>query len=252
MGARTITLCSDFGNADWFVAAMKGVLHRLSPASKLIDLMHEIPAHELRGGSFAFAQATNEFAPGCVHLCVVDPGVGSARAAIALRNREGSYFVGPDNGILSRAAGEIELAVALPIPPDASSSFHGRDVFAPAAARLASGEELSDLGVPVDRIQEIGRAWERRGPEISAAVIWIDRFGNLISDLPISELPQEFEIAIGTCRLRSLHSHYAEVAVGEALAYAGSCGTLEIALREASASHALAVDRGDLIKVYAR
>jgi len=244
MTARPVTLSSDFGTADWYVAAMKGQLLRLAPQCVPIDLMHDLPAYDAEAAAFALAQATRAFPPDCIHLCVVDPGVGGARRAIALRDRSGSHFVGPDNGVLTRAADGIDAVVELPLPEDASRTFHGRDVFAPAAARLAAGEELESLGRRIDDISRCEARWRRDGETWIAPVLWIDRFGNLISDLPASEIPSSCGVEIGELRLDRLQTHFAEVERKEFLAYVGSSGTLEVAVREGDAAARLGARRG--------
>ena len=145
-----ITLLTDFGTADGYVGEMKGVLLSRAPDAELVDITHDIPPQDVEHARLTLARVWRRFPPGTVHLVVVDPGVGSSRAALAVASDE-RFLVGPDNGVLSPAllaAGA--RAVALPLPPNASATFHGRDVFAPAAAALALGEALDALGRDAD------------------------------------------------------------------------------------------------------
>ncbi|MEP6692126.1 MAG: SAM-dependent chlorinase/fluorinase, partial [Gemmatimonadaceae bacterium] len=158
---RPITLLTDFGTADGYVGEMKGVLTSLAPESPIIDIAHDIAPQDVDGARLAVARVWRRFPEGTVHLVVVDPGVGSGRAALAIAS-DGRFLVGPDNGVLSPSlllAGA--RAVSLPIPPSASPTFHGRDVFSPAAAALATGVALDDLG----RVHE--EPIIRRTPEVT-------------------------------------------------------------------------------------
>src|SRR5687767_13525638 len=143
-----ITLLTDFGTADGYVAEMKGVLLSLAPEVLVVDVSHDVPPHDVESGRLALARYWRRFPPGTVHVCVVDPGVGSSRVALAVES-DGRWLVGPDNGLLSPA---LLLpgarVVRLPVPAGASATFHGRDVFAPVAAALATGTPLDSLGEP--------------------------------------------------------------------------------------------------------
>src|SRR5687768_11201874 len=180
-----ITLLTDFGTADGYVAEMKGVILTRAPEASLVDVTHDVPPQDVESGRLALARYWRRFPSGTVHVAVVDPGVGSPRAALAVES-DGRFLVGPDNGVLSPAllvAGA--RAVTLPIPAGAAATFHGRDVFAPAAAELALGATLDALGSPaLDFVV-------RRTPEprrladgsIEGQVITIDRFGNATTNL---------------------------------------------------------------------
>src|SRR5215207_4722490 len=180
-----ITLLTDFGTADGYVAELKGVLLSSASEALLVDLSHEIPPQDIETARLAVARYWRRFPAGTVHVVVVDPGVGSARAALAV-DSDDRFLVGPDNGVLSPSllAGGAR-AVSLPVPAVAAATFHGRDVFAPAAARLALGAPIDTLGAachdPVIRRTPEARRGENGA--VLGEVIAIDRFGNAISNL---------------------------------------------------------------------
>src|SRR5437762_7024505 len=182
---RIITLLTDFGTADGYVGEMKGVLAANAPDCALIDIAHDLVPYDVDAGRLALARYWHRFPVGTVHLAVVDPGVGGARAPIAVES-EGRKLVGPDNGILSPAMLHPGArCVILPVSSSASPTFHGRDVFAPAAASLARGVALDALGVlcaePV--VRRTPEATRRADGAVAGMVITIDRFGNLVTNL---------------------------------------------------------------------
>lgn len=240
-----ITLLTDFGTADGYVGEMKGVLSTRAPDAALIDITHDIPPQDIDAGRLTVARVWRRFPPRTVHLVVVDPGVGTSRAALAVQSDD-RFLVGPDNGVLSPAllvAGA--RAVELDVPADASATFHGRDVFAPAAAALASGTPIDDLGRAMPRPQI------RRTPEpkriadgiLAGEVIAIDRFGNAITNL-VGLAPGFVEAHETSFPLRRT---YGEVAPGSAIAIVGSSGLIEIAVRDGNAAHALNLTRGSAV-----
>jgi S-adenosylmethionine hydrolase len=180
-----ITLLTDFGTADGYVAEMKGVLLSLAPDAHLVDISHEVPPQDVMRARLTVSRYWRRFPPCTVHLVVVDPGVGTARAALAVAS-EGRFLVGPDNGVLSAAIGADHARVVdLDVPGGASPTFHGRDVFAPAAARLAHGEPLDILGRTHRRSVMLHTPVPVRaeGGGITGEIIAIDRFGNAITNL---------------------------------------------------------------------
>ncbi|MGZ8379204.1 MAG: SAM hydrolase/SAM-dependent halogenase family protein [Gemmatirosa sp.] len=237
-----VTLLTDFGTADGYVAEMKGVLLTHAPETTLVDVSHEIPAHDVESARLALARYWRRFPRGTVHAVVVDPGVGGARAALAVES-DGRFLVGPDNGVLSPAllAAGARI-VALPIPPRAAHTFHGRDVFAPAAARLATGMPLYDLGEPVEDPVVRRTPEARRLPDggIEGRVIAIDRFGNAITNL-LTLGGGAIEVDGHALPLRRV---YEDVASGAPLALVGSNGLVEIAVRDGSAAAHLGLARG--------
>ncbi len=241
---RIVTLLTDFGTADGYVAEMKGVILSAAPEVALVDVSHDVAAHDVEGGRLAIARYWRRFPPGTVHVAVVDPGVGSERAALAVES-DGRWLLGPDNGLLSPAlliAGA--RAVTLPVPSRAAPTFHGRDVFAPAAATLAAGAPLDALGPPADSpiVRRTPEAHRLADGSIAGEVIAVDRFGNAITNL-VSRLGSGGEVVIGG-RALALGRVYADVAPGSPLALTGSNGLIEIAVRDGSAAQALGLRRG--------
>lgn len=243
---RIITLLTDFGTADGYVGEMKGALLTGAPEATLVDITHEIPAQDVEAARLTLARVWRRFPPGTVHLVVVDPGVGTARAALAVASDE-RFLVGPDNGVLSPAlliAGA--RIVSLETPANASATFHGRDVFAPAAARLASGAAIETLGFPPATQPRIRRTPEPRRTGDGALlgeVIGIDRFGNAITNL-VGLRTGTVEAAGLSLPLRRT---YGEAPIGAPVAIVGSSGLIEIAVRDGSAARALRLTRGTAV-----
>ncbi|HLV26192.1 MAG TPA: SAM-dependent chlorinase/fluorinase [Gemmatimonadales bacterium] len=249
---RIVTLLTDFGTADGYVGEMKGVICSVAPHATLLDIAHDLNAHDAEGARLVVARYWRRFPEGTVHLVVVDPGVGSGRRAIAVEC-DGWFLVGPDNGVLSPALLRPGVRVVeLHTVPGASRTFHGRDIFAPAAAQLASGVPLSDLGREVDNpiVRRTPEAARDAEGNVVGEVIATDRFGNLITNLLVSPG------AAASVRVAGydvpLVRTYADVPRGSPLALVGSNGLIEIAVREASAAEALRVVRGERIVLCAR
>lgn len=225
---RRATLLTDFGTRDGYVAAMKGVIAQITPLAQVEDASHDIPQGDVLAAAFALRRYWRFYPAGTVHVVVVDPGVGTERGALAIE-AEGHYFVGPDNGVFTFIPpGSM---VELPTPGRSSRTFHGRDVFAPAAARLLGGAELAQLGEPAATRVQLELPAEPR-------IISVDRFGNLITNLTEAcdvEINGRIVKAAGT---------YGDVAVGALVALINSEGLLEIAVRNGSAAETLGVSRG--------
>ena len=253
-----VTLTTDFGTRDPYVAAMKGVLLDRCPQLRLVDLSHEIGPQDVLEAAIFLAGALPTFPAGSVHLAVVDPGVGSERRAIAVRTG-GQTVVCPDNGLLTLFAREhpIEAAHEITNPAfmraDISATFHGRDLFAPAAARLACGAPLSEAGPALKGgIVTIDVPEARRdGDEIRGEVLRIDRYGNAITNVTLTLLDRGIiaEVRAGEARLRALHRTYADVALGEPLALFESNGYLAIAVNGGDAGATLDLARGTAVTV---
>ena len=221
---------------------MKGVLLSLAPDASVVDLSHEIPPQDVECARLAVARYWRRFPPGTVHVVVVDPGVGSARAPLAVRSEE-RYLVGPDNGVLSPSllAGGARI-VALSVPSGASATFHGRDVFAPAAASLAVGTPIDSLGAAFQDPVILRTPEARRGSngEVLGEVIAVDRFGNAITNLIA---PRGGRIEVGG-RSVAIVRTYADAASGDIIGVVGSSGFVEVAQRDGSAARALELARG--------
>lgn len=242
-----ITLITDFGTADGYVGAMKGVIARIAgshPAPAVIDLAHDVPPGDIAHGAWVVATASTEFPHGSIHVVVVDPGVGGTRREVVVRAR-GRWYVGPDNGVFAYVAERGCEAYAIENErfraEHVSRTFHGRDVFAPTAAAIASGEDPTTAG---PRVELAGRLpWGPREPEVGR-VVHIDRFGNLITDLPEAEAGGAV-VAAG--QVLPLLATYEDVAPGQLLAYIGSAGTVELAVRDGRADRRLSLARGALV-----
>ena len=241
-----ITLLTDFGTSDSYVAEIKGVLLSRVPTATVVDVTHDVPAGDVRAGRYVLSRVWPRFPAGTVHLAVIDPGVGTARRALAAQ-AGGHCFVGPDNGLLSGLPDDVRF-VTLPVLRDASPTFHGRDVFAPAAARLAAGARLDDLGPPVaDVIRSTAAAPRVVESAVLGEVVYIDRFGNLISNIPKDVIRLGATITVGETTIGLVRRTFGDVAVGMPVAYVGSGGTVEIGVREGSAARALGVGVGAVV-----
>jgi S-adenosylmethionine hydrolase len=242
-----VSVLTDFGLADTYVGQVKAAILNVCAGATIVDLTHAVPPQDIFAGAFLLWSAVEPFPPGSVHVAVVDPGVGSPRRAIALRSHRGDIFVGPDNGLLIPAAqrlGGIALSVELIRPefwrPQTSLTFHGRDIFGPVAGHLAEGVPLEDLGSPItDPIRLTIPAPD--GP--SGEVIHIDTYGNLVTNLPGTNLPARFTVRVAAHEVPSA-PYYAAVEAGALLALVGSTGLLEISARDANAAALTSASRG--------
>jgi S-adenosylmethionine hydrolase len=245
-----VTLTTDFGTVDGYVGEMKGVIATHAPDAQIVDITHDIPPQDVEHARLTLARIWRRFPAGTIHVVVVDPGVGSARAALAVASDE-RFLVGPDNGVLSPALLVAGMrAVELLVPRGASATFHGRDVFAPAAAALACGASVDALGQEalspiVHRTPEPTR---RPDGSIEGEIIVVDRFGNAVTNL-IGRRGGSLEV--GELRV-SLHRTYAEGASGEAIGVVGSTGFIEIAVRDGNAATSLGLSRGARVILHPR
>lgn len=251
-----ITLLTDFGTADYFMPAVKGVILSINPQALIVDLTHEIPAHNIEAGAFTLGACYHYFPAGTVHVAVVDPGVGSARRAIVAEAGR-HLFIGPDNGVFGfvyRRESNVRVFHATReefFRPTVSATFHGRDVFAPLAAWLSRGLSPAAVGPEIsDYVRlAIPRPTAAAGG-ISGEVIHVDRFGNCITNLTESELSlaraaSGAALTVAGRRVTQFGTHFAEAARrDEPFAYLGSAGYWEIALWQASAADKLGVRRG--------
>lgn len=238
-----ITLLTDFGSTDSYVAEMKGVLLTRAPGATLVDVTHQVAPGDVRAGQYVLGRAWHRFPPGTVHLAVVDPGVGTARRALAAE-AAGHRFVAPDNGLLSFLPADARF-VSLPVPASAAPTFHGRDVFAPAAAALALGATVADLGAAVtDPIKSPLPTPRHDGTAVMGEVLYVDRFGTLVSNVPGSAVEPGVRIRVEGTDVGALRRTFADVERGALVAFLGSGGTVEIAVRGGSAARLLGVGVG--------
>jgi S-adenosylmethionine hydrolase len=261
MSAPIVTLTTDFGTRDPWVGIMKGVILGICPEARLVDLTHEVAAQDVLEGALCLEAAAHFFPRETIHLAVVDPGVGGPRRAVAVR-AGGHRFVGPDNGLLSLAFGRgggPVAAVELTAPEfrlsPLSRTFHGRDLFAPAAAHLASGVALERLGpAATDLARLVPPSPGAAGDHVLGEVIGVDRFGNLLTSLREEDLARLGEVGglmveIGEVHLGAPLSAYADAPPGGLGAIVGSTGRLEVFARDGSARAALGVGRGTPVRV---
>lgn len=255
-----ITLLTDFGKRDPYVAVMKGVILSLSPETNLVDLTHQIPPQDITTAAFFLSEAAPLFPPGTIHLAVVDPGVGTSRRGLAAK-AGGHFWVGPDNGLFHlvfQLSGSVE-AVSLENPryfrESVSPTFHGRDIFAPVAAHLSLGAPLGALGPPIT--DPVALPWPEPAftPEaVRGEIVYVDGFGNLVSNIRGRDLLGWLGEAaplliLGSLTLQKIGRTYGEVPPGELLALVGSHGFLEISCNQGSAALRLGVDKGRSLSI---
>jgi S-adenosylmethionine hydrolase len=237
-----ITLLTDFGTADGYVAEVKGTILAHAPEAVLIDVAHDVSAQDVEGARLALARYWRRFPPATVHVVVIDPDVGTPRRALAVES-DGRYLVGPDNGVLSPALlmGSAH-AVSLAVPSGASPTFHARDVFAPAAAMLASGSPIDALGNPVSDplIRRTAEARRLADGALEGQVITVDHFGNAVTNLVGAH---GGIVEVGSALL-PVRRTYADVPSGAPVALSGSSGLIEIAIRDGNAAVLLGLGRG--------
>ncbi len=248
-----ITLTTDFGSADHFVAVMKGVILSIAPRVTLVDITHEIEPYDVNQAAFVIAQAWRYFPRRTIHAIVIDPGVGTARRPI-LAEAGGQFFIAPDNGVLSMvydSAGHKVRVIsnARWMSKSVSRTFHGRDVFAPAAAHLARGVRPAEFGKTIhDYVRATLQPLRIAGDAYAGVILKVDRFGNLITNFHIDEFPdvrtRPIELRVGAQRIHRLALTFAGAAVGELFAIVGSSGYLEIAANQAPAAKLLGCGRG--------
>lgn len=250
-----VTLTTDFGTQDGYVGAMKGVILSLVPDAQIVDITHDVPPQDVAAAAFALAQAAPYFPDGTVHVVVVDPGVGGPRRGVVVDDGR-HRFVGPDNGVFALAVpmplGAYEITAPGFRRGQVSATFHGRDVFAPAAGRLLAGERPEAAGPPVVLEGRLATAPVRvtmGGRRMIGHIVHVDRFGNCITDIPASRLPERARVRAGRFTVGAIARTYSDVARGRPLAYVGSAGTLELAVREGSAARRYGLRRGMAVTV---
>lgn len=255
--SRTIVFLSDYGLADGFVGVCHGVIARIAPDARIIDLTHQIIRQDVLGGAIVLARSTRFMPDDVVYLAVVDPGVGSERRPIAVETRAGAVLVGPDNGVLSMTWAELggaERAAGISAPDvllhPVSRTFHGRDVFAPAAAHLSAGLALEDLGPPVAledlHVVDLPAPMVTPG-SVGARVVAVDGFGNVQLNVTAAELEAAGlgpTLAIGTRDVPRVAT-FAEVPLGGCGAIVDSQGYLALVVNRGSAAQLLGLSAGD-------
>jgi len=258
---RVITLTTDFGLRDPYVGVMKGVILSINPEAIVVDISHDVPRHDVKAAALTLWSSYKYFPEGSIHVVVVDPGVGTSRRAIAIRSRR-HFFVGPDNGALMMAAADDGLIeVREVVNPKfklsrISQTFHGRDVFAPTAARLSLGEDFSDLGPIIDDPIKLELPkFTVEGGRLVGEVLYVDGFGNVVTSIPSRVLEdqwfgKEFEVKVGEESLKArLVKAYAEVDEGEPLLIPDSFDLVELAVNKGNAAERFKVRVGLRVEV---
>ena len=253
-----ITLTTDFGLVDPFVAIMKGVILGIAPNARLVDVTHEIGSYDIVEAALLLDSYYRYFPEGTIHVVVVDPGVGSERRPMAAA-ANGHIFVAPDNGVLSLV---LKADATAPIPAaycitneilfrnPVSNTFHGRDIFASVAAHLARGTPIESVGPRIsDFVKKPLPKPRLQGGRLVGIVLRIDKFGNIITNLRRENLPSDFSIKVAGLSITRLCSSFSEAESGEFFAIEGSTGFIELALNQGSAAEKLNVECGEEIEL---
>ena len=265
-----ITLTTDFGTEDAYVPAMKGAMLSIAPDARLVDVTHAVAPQDVMESAFVLQTAQPYFPTGTVHLVVVDPGVGTERRAVALRHDD-HWFVGPDNGLFPLVFDGATPDAAVELDhPDAwrtetpSNTFHGRDIFAPAAAHLAAGRALDDIGTPIDTLEHL--QWARpivESETVRGRIVHVDHFGNCITNIRRSTLAEALALDgevtadafppvkgyVGSTILEQIRATYGAVPEGEPLLLFGSTDFLEVGVNGGNAAELLDIRKGDSVEV---
>jgi S-adenosyl-L-methionine hydrolase (adenosine-forming) len=257
---KIITLTSDFGEADHYIACMKGVILQHAPDARIIDVTHVIQPHDVVHGAFVLRQVFEYFPIGTIHVAVVDPGVGTSRRLIAARY-EGQVFLAPDNGLVSLVHRDFRLEELRSIENQhlfgeiISATFHGRDILAPVAGHLARGIRFETVGPLIAELEvlNLDRPTALPNGGVEGQILYVDRFGNLITNIAETDLAAAVGVArnlnvyVGPLRVGPLRTTYAEVNVGEVVALIGSTGMLEIAINQGNAAAQLRALPGTIV-----
>lgn len=259
---RTITLTTDFGLQDAYVASMKAVIWSVSPECRIVDVTHLVPPQDIASCAYVLTSMFEYFVRDSIHVAVVDPGVGTDRRPIAIETSSG-VFVGPDNGtftgvldrqgVVDLSSGRLVNTLAVELDrrefwrSEISSTFHGRDIFASVAGHLAQGVGIDRVGSPIDRVSVLN-GWQARVDDgtIYGAIVHVDRFGNAISNIAAEAIPSPPIVEIAGCRLVGLSENFQS---SELMAIVGSSGFVEIAARNGSAAKLLGIETGTRVTV---
>lgn len=261
-----VTLLTDFGTDDAYAGMMKGVILSVNPTATIVDITHHIEPHDLTRAAYTISASYKYFPRGAVNLVVVDPGVGSERAVLALE-KKGYFFIAPDNGVLTILLddGDVDAIVRVENPrfflEPVSRTFHGRDIFAPVGAHISMGVDVRTLGTrmdPADAVRlDIRKPRVSGKGELVGSIVSIDRFGNLMTDIDAGRLEtfggadaeNRLQVLFGGDRLNGLSRNYAQVEPMHPLAIIGSLGYLEIAVNCGSARRLYRAEKGDAVRI---
>ena len=255
---RVVTLTTDFGAGSGYVAELKGrLLHATTPFT-LVDISHDVPPHDIRAAAWLVGQGSGAFPAGTLHVVVVDPGVGTARRLVWARfgtPEAHQEFLCPDNGVLALVQRRLPLHVArrIDIPPAAAATFHGRDVLAPAAARLIDGDGADAFGPAITNLERLHWPQPKHADsEIRGEIVHVDHFGNLITNLPASLLPRltaAGRLRVGADEVTTIVRTYGEATSGSVVALVGSQGFIEAAVVEGRAAERLGAGVGTKVTI---
>ncbi|HAI14200.1 MAG TPA: hypothetical protein DCM28_21020 [Phycisphaerales bacterium] len=251
-----ITLTTDFGLSDSYVAQMKGVILSLCPTATLVDITHKVPAQSVMAGSLILQTAIDAFPDGTIHVAVVDPGVGTDRRAICVRT-DRAFYILPDNGLVSQVLEKQSFVKAVALDnteyhrSNVSHTFHGRDIFSSAAGYLASGVLIDKLGSPADALELFKLPDPAVEPDhITGEILLVDHFGNLITNIPTAKIDKPYVVFCdGLTQPIPINQTYADVKEGTPVSYIGSMGMLEIAIRKGHAATVLNRAPGDVVRL---
>jgi S-adenosylmethionine hydrolase len=245
---KIITLTTDFGLSDNYSGIIKGVIAAINPFAEIVDITHNVPAFNIVAGSYLLETALGAFQPGSIHMAVVDPGVGGPRKPIIIETKS-DVFVGPDNGLFSFVReSQIRKIILITnknfIFSDSSATFHGRDIFAPAAAFLAQGVKPSEFGRPCKSIVRLNQRSSRKTRKrITGSLIYIDRFGNLVSSIRAEKIPDgRTTVFLDKAKIGQIKKTFGSVKPGKPVCYINSFGFLEVAVNKASAAEYFSID----------
>ncbi|HEY3304545.1 MAG TPA: SAM-dependent chlorinase/fluorinase [Candidatus Binatia bacterium] len=261
METKPITLTTDFGYKDPFVGIMKGVILGINPNARIVDLSHGIAPQDIRGAALVLKHSAPFFPPGTIHVAVVDPGVGTQRRAILIES-EGRFFIGPDNGVLTFAVRENTVGTIMELANESyhlkpkSATFHGRDVFAPVAAHLSLGAAVHKLGSKLKTYTRLDWPEVMKTEDgIQGEIIYIDNFGNLITNLSEQDLKslrrKKLAVSLADVTIHGLASNYAGAEKGDYAALINSWGLLEISCFNGRAHFRSGADIGDPVHIRA-
>ena len=252
-----ISLLTDFGSADYFVGAVKGVILSINPAAQLVDITHEIPPHDIEAAAFTLLASYRSFPPSTIHLAIVDPGVGSKRRPVIIKTAAGT-FVGPDNGIFSYILDQVDDYDVFHITAEqyfrapVSNTFHGRDIFAPVTAALSNGERPGAFGPKLaDPVVLPSLKPRKQKQGLQGRIIHIDTFGNCITNFTEADISENPEVLVKGKRIKTFKPYFTAPrgSSGELFGIWGSAGFLEIAANGKSAARLLHAKRGDPVKL---
>lgn len=249
-----ITVTTDFGLTDNYAGIIKGIILYLNPCARIIDISENVPAFNIRAGSYLLETAYHNFPPGSIHIGVVDPGVGTRRKSLVVET-EDHFFVGPDNGLFSfLGRKQIKKVISLTnkkyFLKDISPTFHGRDIFAPIAAYLSLGVQPERFGREIKSLVRPKTDKSKGRGRILGRIIYIDRFGNLVTSLKNEDLPSgKVNVSINQLNIGPVRTTFGSVPLGRPVCYINSFGYLEIAVNQGSAAEYLGIDYKSDVKI---